>query len=149
MRQLFLLPRLVCILLLTCPSWAQESIVLPIEPTTSGIFITATVNGKPAHLLLDTGAAYTIVDNHYAKKAIEIDRVSVNERNSIQRAPIKEVAVSLGTLKLARWRTIVLDTASASSRAGARIDGFLGLDILGRFRFFQIDAKEKTLTLMP
>jgi len=142
-------PRLVCILLLSCPSWTQDSIVLPIEPTTSGIFITATVNGKQAHLLLDTGAARTIVDNRYAKKAIEIDRVSINEQNSVQSSPIKEVEVSLGTLKLARWKAVVLDTASASSRAGIRIDGFLGLDILGRFRFFQVDAKERTQTLMP
>jgi len=107
------------------------------------------VNGKEAHLLLDTGAARTIVDNRYAKKAIEIERVSVNEPNGVQSAPVKEVAVSVGTLKLARWKTVVLDTASASSRAGARIDGFLGLDILGKFRFFQVDAKERTLTLMP
>lgn len=142
-------PRLGCILLLSCSSWAQDSIILPIEPTTSGIFITATVNGKQAHLLLDTGAVRTTVDNRYAKKAVEIGRVSVNQQNSVQSAPIKEVAVFLGSLKLARWNVLVLDTASASSRAGARIDGFLGLDILGRFRFFQVDAKGRTLTLMP
>ena len=141
--------RLVFILLLSCTwSWAQEAIVLAIEPTTSGIFVTATVNGKQAHLLLDTGAARTIVDDRYAGKAVEVDRVSVNEPNGVQSAPIKEVEVFLGTLKLARWKAIVLNLSSASSRAGIRIDGFLGLDVLSRFHFFQIDAKEKTLTLV-
>jgi predicted aspartyl protease len=142
-------PRVVCILLLSCSSWAQDSIVLPIEPTTAGIFITVTVNGKQAHLLLDTGAARTIVDNRYATKAAEIDRVIVNEQSRVQSASIKQVELCLGTLKLAGWKSVVLDTASASSRAGARIDGFLGLDILSRFRFFQLDARERTLTLTP
>jgi predicted aspartyl protease len=142
-------PRVVCILLLACSSWAQDSIVLPIEPTTAGIFITVTVNGKQAHLLLDTGAARTIVDNRYATKAAEIDRVIVNEQSRVQSASIKQVELCLGTLKLAGWKSVVLDTASASSRAGVRIDGFLGLDILSRFRFFQLDARERTLTLTP
>ena len=127
----------------------MPGIVLPIEPTTAGIFITVTVNGKQAHLLLDTGAARTIVDNRYAKKAAEIDRVIVNEQGRVQSASIKQVELSLGTLKLAQWKSVVLDTAPASSRAGVRIDGFLGLDILSRFRFFQLDARERTLTLTP
>lgn len=127
---------------------AEDSIILPIEPTTAGIFVAAEVNGKHAHLLLDTGSARTVIDHRFAKKAVEIQRVIVNEQNSVQNASIKEVDLQLGDLNLTHWRALILDTAPTSMRAGTIIDGFLGLDVLGKFRSFEIDAKGKTLTLV-
>jgi hypothetical protein len=108
------------------------------------------LNGKPAVLLLDTGANISIVDFRAAGfPALKLDALRSTggtgaEGNCFSREIPK---LSLGLHSWLARRTCLMDLSDVSKRMETKIDGFIGADLLRTFSAVRIDYKAQTVTL--
>lgn len=129
---------------------AAQPIDIPFEldPHYRGIFIHAIVNGKPAVLLVDTGASNTWLD----ADAAGVHRVTLMRSRFRQdvgfdvKGVRKQATIDIGTSR-ASERFRVADLDALSSRYGRPVDGVLGQDLLGRFTRVTIDYRTKRMVM--
>ena len=110
--------------------------------------VPVTVNNSAANLLLDTGASISVVTRQFFEKhnlghqARFITSTTFNTANGQTRGDIYQVKrFEIADLPLSDVKLAVLENASSGD-----IDGLLGMNVLGRFRF-QIDQDNNVLEL--
>jgi hypothetical protein len=131
-----------------------QSFTVPFHMVRSMILVEAQVNGRPATLLLDTGANNTIVSPQVAGlnagqlKALQATRAGTGSEGDWIAA---RVDLRLGSQRWVHRSVLVMNLDDASKRMGTRIEGFLGQDILQQFKSFRIDYKACfiEITLLP
>lgn len=129
-----------------CPS------VLPIEHDAvfGEILVSVRVNGKPAVLILDTGSSTTIL----SPEASGLDPVNLRRADPPKKGTgfvgdgrWGEATLVTGTRIWKDHRILVQDMKSITDAMHRKIDGILGQDILGEFKYIVIDFKHKCVVL--
>jgi len=126
----------------------EDMAVVPFELKANLIVVDARVNDQPAHLIFDTGASQTVIDQRMAERA----GIESSERLRARGAG-GDIDVSLGTARsisvglaaAADLKCIVSDLAGISEKLGGGIDGVLGFDFNARYRI-TIDYALRELT---
>ncbi len=124
----------------------QNLSTVPLIPKGKHFIVNAYVNGLPVTLMLDTGASITVIKSRLVRSAgISIDHshiVTLSTANGRTNAPIANLnEIKLGNQTIAPFTVVVLDLEEL-----AGVDGLLGMDFLGRYRF-TIDREHNTLVL--
>ena len=96
------------------------------------ILLDAAVNGRPAVLLLDTGARTTLLSNLTAP-TLQLSKPTYTGESA--RADLR-----LGSHTIAST-FVVVNLEQAKKQTGASFDGILGQDVLGQFSALRIDFK--------
>jgi clan AA aspartic protease (TIGR02281 family) len=105
---------------------------LPLERSDRGLYVSATIDGRPARLLVDTGASTTVVSRQLAlalgSRALDAGRdVGVRTAGGVVRGELHRIRnLRIGGLELPALDVLVLEHLPADS------DGLLGMDVLGR-----------------
>lgn len=114
------------------------------------ILVSVLVNEKPAVLILDTGCSNTIL----SPEASGLDPINLRRA-----APPKtgtgfvgdgrwgEATLVTGTRIWKDHRILVADMKNITNAMHRKIDGILGQDILGEFKYIEIDFEHKRLVL--
>ncbi len=103
---------------------------------------------KPLRFLLDTGAEITIIDARTAQdlglpEGKEIDVLTFGEQSTVRTVRINNLRlgpVHVGPIDVAKY-----DLTGLTRGVGSRVDGVIGIDVLGR-RPFTIDYGNKQLS---
>ena len=111
--------------------------------------ITAGVGiGKPAVLLLDTGADNSIVSPSVAGIAAKLDALKPEKTTGASGGYTKaKIDLRLETRHWIERPVLVMDLSEASKRLGTRIDGIVGQDILREFSAIRIDYRNSVVEL--
>jgi hypothetical protein len=115
------------------------------------------INGKPALVIVDTGASRTVFDQTEIKKYLKSEEIAAHDRvstglgtNSMQSQVVTLGSFSLGKLKLASFPAVVLDLQHVNLTYDAigfpAIAGVLGSDVLVANNAV-IDFRKKELLL--
>lgn len=114
------------------------------------ILIRAEVNGKPALLLLDTGANRTVVRPELVGvSASELQAARFRSASPGLQAEFtfREATLRLGTREWRNRRLAVMNLEQVSRAYGRQLDGILGRDILREFSRVSIDFKKSVVAL--
>jgi hypothetical protein len=118
------------------------------------------INGKPALVILDTGASRTVFDKTEILKYLRTEEIAEHDRVStglgtsdMQSQVVTLDSFTLGKLKLEKFPAVVLDLQHVNQTYAAigfaSIAGVLGSDVLVGYRAV-IDFRKKSLSLtMP
>jgi len=139
------------LLLLAVSLHAQECTSrVPFHIVSGLILLDGQLNGKPAVLLLDTGANNSVVDYRAAGfDGLKLDALrSTGSAGAEGACRVREVKLSPEHRPLLGRRVCVMDLGDVSRRMGTRIDGFVGQDLLTEFATLRIDYRAKTITLV-
>src|SRR5215467_4689698 len=135
--------RLLLVLLLAAPFQVHaQTFRVPFHSAGGMILLDGQVNGKPAVLLLDTGADFTLISPEASGLTAKLGALKATKPTGANGEYVKGRA----DLRLAErhWidRTVlVMDLSEASKRLGTKIDGFIGQDLLREFSVVRIDYK--------
>ena len=121
------------------------------------ILVNIRVNGKPARVLIDTGASKTVFDKTRIKnflneeKLESHDKLSTGLGTSTMKSHLLAVQkITLGKLEIKNYKTVVIDLNHVNTAYGQMkqqpIDGVLGSDILKKHKAV-IDYGSKKLAL--
>jgi predicted aspartyl protease len=136
------------------PTPAGPSTSVRIQIVNNKLLVPVTLNeSQPATFLLDTGASTTVVTADLARR-LGMTAGAVRARARIASGQEVDVAlVRLGSLRVGTARidampVAVYEVASLGNSASlpVAIDGFLGMDFVGRF-LMTVDPRAGTLTL--
>jgi hypothetical protein len=141
----------LALVLLPLPGPAQPRVIrLAFRSVDSMILVVGGVNGKPATLLLDTGANNTIVSaKMYGAVQFQLSRAHHNPSGpgmigDSLRAPVD---FTLANHLWVGQRVAVMDLDDLKKILGINFDGILGQDILRQFRSIRIDYHAHTIEL--
>lgn len=128
------------------------TIVLPLEKLSNGLLLVEMrVNGKPAWLVLDTASEMTVLDNHLLGLSLrDLQRATARlaKQDGVRPSVILRATLTLGTFSLAEQRVAASDLDGVSRTLGRRIDGILGVDVLGKFAEVTIRWRARELVLV-
>lgn len=127
----------VALLVLTLSSVASAQTRVPFKVHNGAILIETSVNGKPATLLIDSGAKRSTFSLKYA--GVADDSVTLVSSAGTQRAPIGNASC--------KFAGINFNVEAAFVPAPPVADGLVGFDILSAFRSVAIDFEHKELIL--
>jgi len=100
------------------------------------VLVTCLINGRPMRMMLDTGATHTVLHDESAdglKNARWMDTSRMEMKgNSTQRPRVLLASLQAGELAEPQHPILVLNLAGVRGMMAERIDGILGMDILGR-----------------
>lgn len=116
----------------------------------SAILIAAHVNGKPVTLILDTGAAQTILDASVlglTNLDLKMSRFSDSGPGLRGEAMWASARLQLASRKWDNQRVVAMNLTPLASRYGRPIHGILGQDLLRQFARVTINFRSKTLRL--
>lgn len=117
---------------------------MKIETRGNLTYVMADINGEKGRFLLDTGASISIIFNNKAPRyrLIPLSQVMTAETaNGFVQAPLVYGHLRLGKHDIENVRFAVLKDLSNKA-----VDGIIGMDVLGLFRF-EIDRGQGLLTL--
>ena len=110
------------------------------------ILITCLVNGQPMRMMLDTGATHTVLHHTSAdkiKNARWLDTSKMKfKSNSVQRPKILIADLQVGPGTAPQHAVIVVSLDAVRGMLNEKIDGIVGMDILGSLPF-TFDLKNK------
>ena len=127
-----------------------------IQQVNGKLLVPVVLNGsQTATLLLDTGASMTVITADLARRAgAEPDptraraRIASGQEVDVSLVRLKSIrvgAAQVGDLRVAVYELAALNRSPSLPVA---IDGFLGMDFIGRFTM-TLDPRAATLTLQP
>jgi hypothetical protein len=134
------------------PAAADSVLKVPFEYAKgrNSILLPVRINDKPALLILDTGAAHTVLCPEVAgidrKEPAPAQTASGGGRD-VDDAVGREVELQVGSLKWEKRKVAVMDLSQIFSVYQEKIDGILGMDFLNEFSLVTINTKDQTLTL--
>jgi SnoaL-like domain/Aspartyl protease len=142
------------LLLLLCGGgvWAQGSVEgdeVPIEKCDVLPVVRLKIDGTEMKFLLDTGATTVLNLGSFAKgrsKEIEVTSWKGTAETSAREVLVPELA--MGTHRLHELRLPAIDLSPLSKACGKRIDGILGVDLLGKMEV-TIDLKKQVASVSP
>ncbi|MBR6797916.1 MAG: clan AA aspartic protease [Opitutales bacterium] len=111
------------------------------------ILTTCFVDGHPMRMMLDTGATHTVLHSDSVEKLknprwLDTSRITF-KGNSKQRPKILIAPLEVGPGTFPRHPVIVVSLAAVRSMMEEKIDGIIGMDILGALPFtFNLQKKE-------
>jgi len=111
------------------------------------IFVDASVYGTPGVFMLDTGAAATVVDPHFAMAArLHLGRARdvTGRGGDIGARQVEPAPLALVGGPQARIAPLMVDLSQASHAMGVPLAGILGEDFLRRF-VITLDYRDQTL----
>ncbi len=134
--------------------------LLSIDNDGAHLALKAKINGKVAHLILDTGASRSVFDTERIDKFfkgktktthVESSKLSSGLGTNTMKSKTTELkTLQLGDLIIKTYPTVLLDLSHVNqsySQAGLKaIDGVLGNDILMKYKAL-IDYRKKELIL--
>ena len=125
---------------------AAESVTIPLQSTFSGLTVEVRIDGKPVRLVLDTGAAGTMLSPEAARNL----GLHVNEGTAsvISAAGAKVVVRRALTKRLSLGEAWTENEPVMVSEMIPGIDGLLGVSTLADWDA-RIDPSTKELTLFP
>lgn len=133
------------------PPPAGLPVTLPLRFFQREMFVNAKLNGREYAMLLDTGAAITVVDKPVAE-ALHLppgERMNVLGASGQGESVVTRLAsVELGRVKLQDLQVAVTDLGLIRLLGGERFGGVLGFNVLSRFRI-TVDYHAGTLRLEP
>jgi len=110
------------------------------------ILLDGQVNGKPAILLLDTGADFTLISQEASGLTAKLDALKATKTTGANGQYVKgRVDLHLAERHWIDRTVLVMDLSEANKRLGTRIDGFVGQDILREFSVVRIDYKASVI----
>lgn len=131
------------------PSGAQAGGVMPTSSRSSAASIPFQVMGnhayvearigdsRPLHMVIETGAGATSLDSAAAS---ELKLTSLGQATALgagaARVPVQVAEIQglrLGDLTIGRLRAVIQPLEAISRKAGERLDGLLGYDVLSQF----------------
>jgi predicted aspartyl protease len=131
---------LLCLLL--APLTHAQTFRVPFHSVNGMILLDATVNDKPAALLLDTGADFTLISPEAAGGSAKLDALKATNTTGANGEYVKaRVDLRLAERHWIERTVLVMDLSEAGKRLGTRIDGFIGQDVLREFSALRIDFK--------
>ena len=147
-----------CILVTSCLSLAllpaqagETELPFQVHGRNQIILVEGHVNGKPVTLILDTGAAETIL--HY--QILNIPEMDLRLSRFLTGAPGMRgeamwagANLRLGSKLWRERRVVVMNLREVSRVHGRQIDGILGEDILREFDRVVIDFKSRKIILV-
>lgn len=127
----------------------RKTFTVPFHTVRGMILLDGQVNGKPAVLLLDTGANNSLVDIRFADRELDKQRYQLRSSGNTGSQGTAFALREHIALGLRSWDRVVgvMDLSDASKRVGAHVDGFIGADVLSEFSAVRIDYKAHTLEL--
>lgn len=139
---------LAAVLLLLATSAAAETVVVPLDkPHAAGLLVvTASVNGRPVHLLVDTGATTTLLAREVIGGSVAGTSFFANA-GFVAQVRFYPVDLRLESREWPKRMVAAADLTQIHRALGKEIDGVLGQDLLREFTSMQIDYKARTLTL--
>ncbi len=119
---------------------------VPLIPVGKHFLVSARINNVPAKLMLDTGASITVIKSRFVRAAgISVDHshiVVLTTANGTTHAPTTHLdQLEIGDQLVTRFKAVVLELEELTG-----VDGLLGMDFLGRYRF-TIDRDHNKLVL--
>jgi predicted aspartyl protease len=127
---------------------AAQTTTIPLELDPAGLMVHIQINGQDATVMVDTGSAITVLSDRLMKDRPQIRKMSINTPIGAVNAALKMADLSFGPLMVKGVNVLVVDMKPVSRRAGADIDGLLGLNVLtSQQGAFQIDLKARSLIL--
>lgn len=131
------------------PPLAGLPVTLPLRFFQREIFVNAKLNGREYAMLLDTGAAITVID----KPVAEVLHLPPGERMNVLGASgqgesvvTRLASIELGRVKLQDLQVAVTDLGLIRLLGGERFGGVLGFNVLSHFRI-TVDYHAGTLNL--
>ena len=125
----------------------RGTLLVPVLTAGPSAIVTATLNQTiTGNLMLDTGASHTVISQRLA----EILSLRPMGRSAVQTVGgVIAVTISrLRSLKVGAAEVSDLSVVVHDFSRDPRIDGLLGMDFLGRYRF-GLDAQRQVLVLSP
>ncbi len=136
--------------LISLTAYATEfSLPFEVCKDRNALLVTIEVNGKPAHLLLDTGSEFTIISTASAGVTdVELRKASFPNGPGINGDAIWLIAdFRFPGLMLDQHRVVVMNLEQVKRIYGKNVDGLLGQDILGQFSSVTIDYRNRRMIL--
>jgi predicted aspartyl protease len=125
----------------------QPSVDVPFEFTKAMILVEAKVNGRPAILLLDTGAGDTYIDTSMISAHFENDGdANVYTPTGRTQQLVFRAQVNLGAEEL-HMHVIGIDLSQMRKGCGCKAVGILGMSALQTFSDFEVNLSNKRLIL--
>jgi len=121
------------------------------------LLVNIRVNGKPARVLIDTGASQTVFDKTRIKNFLEEEKFESHDKlstglgtNDMKSQLLLIKKISVGKIEIKNYKTVVIDLSHVNvaykHMKQKPIDGVLGSDILEKHKAV-IDYWKKILTL--
>ena len=111
------------------------------------IVVTCLVNNQPMRMLLDTGASHTVLHTESAARLQGVQWIDTSgmkfNGNSQQRPQMLVAPLLAGPATAPQHLFIVLDLAAVRGAMSEKVDGILGMDVLGSVPFtFDLRSRE-------
>jgi predicted aspartyl protease len=131
--------------------------ILKIDKDGFHLSVSARINGKVAHLVVDTGASRSVFDKERIKNFVDKEEIRDIEKlstglgtNSMQSQCTLLSAFKIGTIEIKDFECILLDLAHVNQSyemIGLKpVEGVIGSDILKKYNAL-IDYKNRLLIL--
>jgi hypothetical protein len=114
------------------------------------MMVEAVVNGKPANLIVDTGADQTVVTPELAGlNQVDLMTATFSSRGAGLRANaiVLEADLKLTSSRRFRIPVMVMRLEDVSKLYRVKIDGIVGQDVLSRYGKIAIDYENKRIEL--
>lgn len=125
---------------------AAQTVTIPLHSENNLLIINVFVDGRPASLILDTGAESTFLTPEAVGMSNTVGVSSLRSNAQMAKSVSRNAAISL-TEKSSIFSQpiIVVNLNELSKRVGRKCDGILGQDFLRNFRAYTINYKSNTV----
>lgn len=124
--------------------WAEDQEMTITRDLPTKLFLyEILVNGKPCRMVIDTGATHTILDQAWVEKNFPNDKKYPDSRvgSNFQLYQIKQLC--FGENKFNHFLSLIGDLSQLNTTFGKKIDGILGMNVMGQKKFILDEKKGK------
>ena len=116
---------------------ARVAVDVRVLPGKNMPFVKAVVDGRECSLLFDTGATHTTFDTGFLKRELpgaKLENVVLSGTTNVEGAPklFRVGTLKIGGAEFGGFDAMALDIAHLTSGIGAKVDGVLGMNVIGR-----------------
>jgi len=116
---------------------APAEVKLRVLPGKNMAFATATLEGRECNLLFDTGATHTTFDMGFVRRElpdVKLENVVLCGVSNVEGAPkiFRAHSLKIGEAEFRELDAMALDISGLTPGIGVKVDGVLGMDVIGR-----------------